>query len=110
MRSSKEDVDAFLADVWGALDEGKFSPIDRKKNADTLAILGWKWPDAKDELYSLTYMDYFRGPNTDRDCPSDDDFWEFKRRIQGHYIYIKLKVRYSSDNSVMLFSFHKDGM
>ena len=110
MKSSKEDIETFLDDVYQALDQGLYSPVDRKKNTDCLAMLGWKWQDAFDELYDLKHEDYYRGPLIDRECPTDDDFWEFKKKIQGKYIYIKLKIKYSKDNSLLLFSFHIDGM
>ena len=110
VKSSKEDIEAFLEDVYEALDGKLYSSVDRKKNTDCLAMLGWKWADAFDELYNLTYHDYFRGPEIDRVCPTDDDFWEFKKTIEGRHIYIKLKIRYLQDRSLLLFSFHIDGM
>jgi len=93
-----------------ALDKEQYSCADRPKNMYTLSMLGWKWDDAVDELRDLSYRDYICGPEIDVDYPYDDEFWIFKRLIQRHVIYIKLKIRYSSDRSVLLFSFHLDHM
>lgn len=74
----------------------------------TLARLGLTWQDAKDEIYSLKPEHYFRGPSVDWDRPSEDRFWEFKKRVEGEILYIKFKIVYQVDGSVKLVSFHLD--
>ncbi len=101
-------IQKILADMRTAIDSNKFQLVPRKKNMDTLAKLGLTWKDAKDEIYTLTENEYRRGPMLDRDEPSSDHFWEFKKRIDGDIIYIKFKVLYQEDGRVKLVSFHID--
>ncbi|MFT9078218.1 hypothetical protein, partial [Ethanoligenens sp.] len=92
--SNQEDVESLLCNVREAIDKGRFIPVCRSKNLKTLAELGIMWHVVKDEVYSLTYDDYKKGPEIDRDDPSTDCFWIFKKIILGQLIYIKLKVLY----------------
>lgn len=109
MPASKADIQTFLADVRNGIDAGKFVPICRKKNMDTLAILGISWSDAKSEIYGLTAANYISGPEIDRDRPTTDNLWKFKKDVLNHIIYIKLKVEYQVDGRVKVVSFHIDG-
>ncbi len=93
-----------------AIDAGKFQPVSRRKNLNTLARLGITWDDAKEEVYALTPGNYFQGPEADRDFPGTDLFWMFKKNVGGQIIYIKFKVLYLDDGSVRLVSFHIDNM
>lgn len=104
------DIEKILGDMRLAIDAGKFQPIPRQKNMNTLATLGISWEDAKAEIYGLTASEYFQGPEVDRDFPSTDLFWVFKKNIGGQVIYIKFKVLYLEDGSVRLVSFHIDHM
>lgn len=106
MRSSKEDVESILEDMRIAICDDKCQPFNRKKNLDALAKLGWMWDDAIDEMLTLTYSDYVCGPEKDREFPLDDDWWIFHRNINGLCIYIKFKILYLRDRSVMIMSFH----
>ena len=76
---------------------------------NTLAQLGLTWDDAKAEIYGLTAADYVSGPETDRDYPSSDKFWKFKKVVSNCLIYIKLKVEYQKNGDVRVVSFHIDG-
>ena len=106
--TSIADIENVLTDMRTAIDEGKFQPIPRGKNMNTLAQLGITWNDVKEEIYGLSASDYFQGPEVDRDFPSADLFWMFKKSIAGQIIYIKFKVLYLEDGSVKLVSFHID--
>ena len=99
-----------LNDMRTAIDNNKFYHIDRGKNMKTLALLGIPWKVAKAEIYGLEESNYFCGPKVDRDNPSSDLFWEFKKDIDGHLIYIKFKVLYQEDGGVRVVSFHLDKM
>ena len=46
-----EDIEKVLSDRRLAIDEGKFQPIKREKNKNTLSILGISWEDVKSEIY-----------------------------------------------------------
>lgn len=101
-------IQNFLNDVRSAIDHNKFYPINRHKNMQTLSSLGISWETAKDEIYTLTAADYYCGPKVDRDYPTSDYFWEFKKKIGNDVIYIKLKVLYQTDDSIRVVSFHFD--
>lgn len=105
---SRQAIETILRDLQLAIDMGKFQPIFRRKNLETLAMLGLTWEDAKAEIYTLTADDYFQGPSVDRNFPASDRLWVFKKRIDGESIYIKFKVLYMEDGSVRVVSFHID--
>ena len=106
--ASLAEIQKILGDMRTAIDSGKFQPIHRRKNLDTLARLGITWADAKEEIYALSASHYRRGPMEDRDIPGSDHFWEFKKRVMGEMIYIKFKVMYQEDGRVKTVSFHLD--
>lgn len=106
--SSKPDVEKILGDMKNALMQNKICFIPRAKNMKTLAALGLLVSDVKDELMDLSYSDYISGPEVDRDQPSSDCLWIFKRRVNGQDIYIKFKVEYQIDGNVKVISFHFD--
>lgn len=108
LTASTEDIEKVLSDMRNAIDKNKFIPVNRKKNLDTLAQLGILWGDAKREIYSLTCTDYFTGPEVDRDKPSSDNLWVFKKHVIGDVIYIKLKIEYQENGEVKVLSFHID--
>ena len=92
-------VQKILSDMRYAIDNKKFYPINRRKNLETLA---------KEEIYDLKEEDYKSGPSVDRDDPSSDHFWVFKKKVDGNSIYIKFKVLYQKDGGVRVVSFHID--
>jgi len=108
--ASTADIEKVLVDMRSAIDAGKFQPVLRKKNSDTLARLGITWDDAKAEVYALSARDYTQGPEADRDRTGTDSFWMFKKNVEGQVIYIKFKVLYHHDGSIRLVSFHIDNM
>lgn len=108
MPFSPTSIEAFLTDVRASIDSGKFIPVPRSKNISTLTRIGITWDDAKDEIYALTANDYISGPEIDRNNPSSDFLWIFKKMVMGQLIYIKIKVLYQADQSVKAVSFHID--
>ncbi|MBQ3044563.1 MAG: type II toxin-antitoxin system MqsR family toxin [Clostridia bacterium] len=108
MRSAKRDVDLFLSDVKNAIRQKNYTPIDRDKNLNTLAQLGITWKDAIDEINELSFSNYIKGPEIDRDFPQHDHLWVFKKGMMGETIYIKLKILYQNNKSLLVLSFHID--
>lgn len=108
IQSSQADVDKVLQDMRIALQNNKICFIPRRKNMNTLSQLGILISDVRDELLNLSISDYISGPEVDRDFPSSDKFWIFKRRVNGQVIYIKFKVEYQVDGKVRVVSFHID--
>lgn len=109
-RSDKDTVDKILCDMRTAIDNKKFIPVDRYKNMCTLGKLGLRWKDAKEEIYELTYDNYIKGPEIDRDDPLSDKFWFFKKKVDSNVIYIKFKILYQKCGDVKVVSFHFDNM
>lgn len=72
----------------------------RKRLSDSFMV--------KEEIYDLKEEDYKSGPSVDRDDPSSDHFWVFKKKVDGNSIYIKFKVLYQKDGGVRVVSFHID--
>ena len=104
------DIIKILTDMRNAIDNHKYNPVKRKKNLDTLAILGITWSDAIEEIYSLTSSDYDSGPEIDRNRPLGDSLWVFKKNVYGNLIYIKFKVEYQENGDVKVLSFHIDNI
>ncbi len=63
-----------------------------EKNKATLAALGFIEEDVFREILELCAEDYEEGPLIDKDG-YNKDWWVFGKIIQGHEIYIKLKVK-----------------
>ncbi|MBN1775166.1 MAG: type II toxin-antitoxin system MqsR family toxin [Clostridiales bacterium] len=103
---TNEEIEKLLSDVRNSINTGCFTCIDRKQNMHTLARLGWLWKDALEEICALSYRDYRQGPMTDRDRPTEDKLWIFKRNVQGEMIYIKFKIAYQKNEEFILISFH----
>lgn len=108
MQASYDDICKILHDMREALSNGRFEPISRRKNIDTLTRLGIMWDEVKDVLIALTPADYRSGPMMDRDRPASDELWVFKSKLEGETIYIKFKVLYQEDGRVRVLSFHID--
>lgn len=108
MISSRNNVEYFLNDVKTAVQNDAVIPINRDKNIRSLATLGITWSDALEEISSLDYEHYIEGPEIDRDQPSSDYLWVFKKRVLGEMIYIKLKILHRCNGELKVLSFHID--
>lgn len=78
--------------------------VKRKENLATISSLGLTVPDVKGILSQLTYKDYVKGPEGDKDG-SGNMVWEFGIHIKGEDIYIKLSDDFSFDRAKCI-SFH----
>lgn len=101
---SRAQVLLFLVKAKKLIANGKWSFVQRKKNLDALALLGWTEKDAVEFLYSLMPENYVSGPEEDRDI-AGEDVWTFGAEIEGVEYYIKLKLK--SGHQVLCLSFHK---
>ena len=109
MYSDKEEIEQFLDDVRKAIRAGKVTLIERKKNMDTLAGMGLTLRQVYREICGLTFVNYEKGPEIDKDYPKSDMLWIFKTNIDHNSIYIKIKVEYKANGDVKIISFHFDG-
>lgn len=81
------EVSSFLVSVRKALAEGSFVLIDRSKNLEAVARLGIT---PKEEVRTLVYQDYDRGPLPDHD--GNGFVWEFIKDLGDDELYVKLKM------------------
>ena len=107
----ESSVREFLNSVKWAIQEsykgqrGWIFSTASEKNLKTLAKLEMTIDDVKNEILSLSVMDYCAGPLKDHRIRGD--VWIFKRIIQGKDIYIKLKLWGDRrDLEVRVLSFH----
>lgn len=69
----------------------QFVLTHRKKNLDTLALLGLSLADAKERVLELAPEDYVSGPTPDDKRPGDE-VWVFGVRMEEREIYVKVCV------------------
>lgn len=93
MRSSKEEVRKFLLEFKRVATSGKgVTLIPRKETTSTLPRLGLTKRNLEEILLSLSTTDYCKGPEEDEGIGRSGEMWFFGKEIEGHDIYIKLKV------------------
>lgn len=108
VRAPRQDVEKVLNDLRSAIRMNLTYFVERPKNLYTLSYLGLRVSDVYDELPNLTYADYIKGPEEDRDKPGSDMLWFFKKKICGQLLYIKFKIEYNVDGTLRVLSFHID--
>lgn len=81
--------------------------VDRDKTDRTLIYLGLTRANCKEELMSLSVLDYTSGPDPDFSKPDRAPLWVFGKILKGEEIYIKLKVvEGPARDSAICISFH----
>lgn len=86
-----KDVRNFLLEFKQVATSGSgVDIVPRAETRPTLARLGMTKANLEELLLGLSVADYCRGPESDRDRPGS--VWVFGREIEGHEVYIKLKV------------------
>ncbi len=104
-----EDVKKYLLRIKEAVSSGKYRYEGRRwKNVRSLAVAGVLTRHVKEYILLLTYLDYFNGPEDERDPnfpPGKYVF--FGLAINGHEFFIKLKLE-KNDNEewCVCISFH----
>jgi hypothetical protein len=66
--------------------------VDRDKNNQALADLGWTPYQRRDLILALTVEDYSEGPLADRQ-DSCQQLWIFSAKAGGREVYIKLALK-----------------
>lgn len=88
---------------------GNMILYQEEKNMQALAQHGFTITDAKDEILGLAVGDYYKGPKQDLDQDRRGDIWEFKKKVDGIQLYIKVKVVQENGEDVLkCLSFHED--
>lgn len=83
-------VKQFLLDFKRAATMGGIFLVPREGNRLTLQFLGLTKKNVEEILLGLSVADYCNGPKPDKD--RHGELWEFGKDIDGHEVYIKLKV------------------
>ena len=87
-----------IEDIWDFLLEFKMAAtggsgvdiVPRNETREILGLLGLTKLDLELLLLNLSIVNFCNGPEPDRDRPGE--IWMFGIQIQGHEVYIKLKV------------------
>ncbi len=103
-------VDEFLPDCKQLIKERKVDLfLNDADNKSTVNMLGYSVLNVLQELSELTADDLFDGPVPDKNSKYPGDVFIFKKSVQGHLLYIKLKIREAKGRKeVFMMSFHPD--
>ncbi len=101
-----QDVRDFLLEFKQVATGGSgIDIVPRTETRSTLARLGLTKANLEEILLGLSVTDYCRGPDPDRDRPGN--LWIFGYEVEGHEVYIKLKVAQAGDKRIAkCISFH----
>ena len=99
------EIKAFLNTIKKSID---FQFVPRDKNRESLDADGITYDYARETIKRLTFQDWVKGPEPDRDDRHGGDIWVFKANVYGKEYYIKLK--YLEKFCVTkVISFHRSG-
>lgn len=103
---SIQDVRDFLLEFKQAVTNGTgIDMVPRVETRATLAQLGLTKANLEEILLGLSVTNYCKGPEADRDRRGS--VWIFGCTIEGHEVYIKLKVvRVGNRQIAKCISFH----
>jgi hypothetical protein len=107
--NKREQVNAYLQEIKDTIQnpvaEQGWVLVPRPENTGCILQLGFKYPDIRDTLLSLSADDYCEGPSRDRDIPGE--LWVFGKVVGTRTIYIKIKLAsLGSLKIVRIISFH----
>ena len=81
-------ISLYLIKIKKLLSSGKYDFVPRKKNLESLSMLGFTIDYDKDKIGKI---------------------WVFKKKLEGYKFYIKLKIVSEDNNDILrCISFHKD--
>lgn len=99
-------IDNFLVECKKRVNKNNLDFVPVRKNVVTRRKYAFTIHDIEDKIPCLCSSDLHKGPEVDRDYPTEE-LWIFKKIIGGTMFYIKLKLRSTSDE-VVCISFHED--
>jgi hypothetical protein len=107
LKGSDHEIRETLLRIKEAISKNRFDVWRNKKNTEFLSTNGITPRERLSQIRSLQVADYWEGPEREYNGSADPVIWKFKRRYQGHEIYIKIKLIEGDDgfNAVCL-SFH----
>lgn len=104
------DISAFLLQVKTSLDSGNYRILaQRFKYTQTLSRLGIIEQDVIEDIKNLTVNEnWSKQPDNNPVFPGD--VWICKKNLHGKCIYIKLKIKETENDLLLIMSYHIDGM
>jgi len=111
--ASKQQINSILLKIKECIqrEDGKnFILKNRDKNKATLAKLGWLPSHVKQEILTLTYKNYSKGPEQNKSSSGNrkGSVWTFGKTIEGLDIYIKIHVIPFKVTKCVCISFHEE--
>lgn len=111
--ASKQQINSILVKIKESIlqEQGKnFIFLNRHKNKETLAKLGWLPSHVKKEILTLTYKNYSKGPepNVSSNGNRKGSVWIFGKKIECLDIYIKIHVIPYGVTQCVCISFHEE--
>jgi len=98
-------IKQFLIDFKEIITAKNFFMVPRDKNINGMISLNLNQTLAKNEILSLTYEDYHKGPEEDE--LNKGQVWIFCKNINSRQTYIKLKIDIKSGREIAkCLSFH----
>lgn len=108
--ATSAEVDAFLKMAKSLLVAGKYRILDQKsKYLSTLSQLGILKQDVLDDLMALSVHENWR-KEKDNNPQFPGYIWKCKKQLHGTCIYIKLKLRWPSNDILLVMSYHIDNI
>ena len=97
----------FLKELKKLISTGRdFVFVGRHENNSAFTNLGLTWHNFITELLELSVVNYCSGPEPDRD--RSGFVWVFGKEINGHQVYIKLKIfDVGPERKAKCISFHE---
>ncbi|MCL0080971.1 hypothetical protein M1N64_01900 [Peptococcaceae bacterium] len=91
-----------------AVSNGKYRFVQRRKNLKSLARAGLLPVHVKDYIMQLSYLDYFNGPEPEKDNRyPDGEYMFFGCEINQLKFFIKIKLEMrNNEDYCMCISFH----
>lgn len=106
----ESEVNAFLAQVKASIAAKNYQILDnRTKYISTLTQLGIVKQDVLDDISNLSVHEQWTR-KSDNNPSYPGDVWICKKQLHGACIYIKLKIKVSNGNVLLVMSYHIDGM
>lgn len=105
-----QSVEDFLQRCRELIDTKKVDPFTNDPDTkQTLNILAYSVAAMLQELRELEPCHCVTGPLPDHNSKYGGYVWIFKKPVQGHLLYIKLKIRAVGTNEeLFVMSFHPD--
>ena len=105
---SEQEVKLYLIRIKQAIFKGKYRFVNRNKNLESLRKTSLLPAQVKDYIMQLTYLDYFNGPEAERNnqYPAGE-YMFFGCEINQHEFFIKIKIETQNNNDYCVcLSYH----